>query len=236
MGRDIASELAELDARPEAAAVQFDSGTRLTGRLVVLPSAFNPPTLAHQHLLERAADFAGGARPVALLTTKNVDKGIHGASLPQRVEMLLALRDEWPILSVVACNQARIIDQAMALRHSFETGSEAGDLRFVVGFDTLERLFAPRYYKDMETELAPFFERCRVMASNRADVDVDAVRAWVGAHAGPFAKRIDVLEIEEFPASLSSSQVREALKAGEPAETVPDAVRRYIELHQLYRA
>ena len=191
--------------------------------------------MAHQHLLERAVESAHGARPVALLTTKNVDKELHGASLAQRVEMLLSLRTRWPELAVIACNQARIIDQAEALTASFQPPGAELDLRFVVGFDTLERLFARRYYADMERELTPFFERCRVFAANRAAMSANDVSAWVSANAAAFADRIDVLEIEEFAASLSSTGVRESLKTGGAADTVAEPVRRYIEMHGLYR-
>ena len=105
----------------------------------------------------------------------------------------------------------------------------------VVGFDTLERLFAPRYYEDMERELAPFFERHRVLAANRATVGARDVEAWLDANAGAFRERIAVLEIDEVPASLSSTQVREALQGNRQAFDVAPGVRRYIEEHGLYR-
>jgi nicotinamide-nucleotide adenylyltransferase len=234
MDERIVRALQALDKQPAATARQFDDGPRIAGSLVVLPSAFNPPTLAHQHLLERAAEFAG-ARPAALLTTRNVDKAIHGASLAQRIEMLLALRRELPELAVLACNQARIMDQAPALRKSFEQGVAELDLRFIVGFDTLERLFAPRYYTDMEAELTPFFERCRVIAANRAGMSADDVVTWVSENAGSFAPRIDILEIDPYAASLSSSDVRESVQSGGEAETVPGVVQEYIEAQGLYR-
>ncbi len=230
----IASALEQLDLRPEPAALRVDDGAALGDNLAILPSAFNPPTLAHQHLLERASSEISGARPVALLTTRNVDKGVYGASLAQRVEMLLALHGEWPELVVAACNQARIMDQVSAVAHSFGSGSSPMDLHFIVGFDTLERLFSPHYYDDVEAELTPFFERCRVLAANRADVSPDEVRDWIGDNAATFAGRIDVLEIGEFAASLSSTQAREEVTEGGSPDTVPAPVRAYIEREKLY--
>ena len=227
---DLGARLHELDARPLPSAERFDAGQALVGEVVVLPSAFNPPTVAHQHLLERAAVLAGATQPAALLTTRNVDKGLHGASLEERVEMLLALHSNWPGLAVLASNKARIIDQAEALRAAF---GERLSLRFVVGFDTLERLFAPRYYTDMEGELAPFFERSRVLAANRADVTAGAVEKWIRENAGPFASQIDVLEIDEQPAALSSSQARESAQEA-LRQMVPGPVLTYIEEHGLY--
>ncbi|MGE0601376.1 MAG: hypothetical protein AB7J35_18170 [Dehalococcoidia bacterium] len=231
MTDDLGARLSCVDEVTAPAAERFDSGPALAGELVVLPSAFNPPTVAHQHLLERALGLAVDARPVAMLTTRNVDKGLHGASLEQRVEMLLALQTAWPELAVLVSNQARIIDQAEALRRAF---GDALRLRFVVGFDTLERLFARRYYSDMEAELAPFFERSRVLAANRAGIGVDAVREWIAENAGPFSRAIDVMEIDEEPASMSSTAARERVLAGD-GEMLPAVVRRYIERHGLYR-
>jgi nicotinamide-nucleotide adenylyltransferase len=244
---DTGDRLSALDGTETPSAVRFDDGPSFAGGLVVLPSAFNPPTLAHQHLLERALtpgpsfDVTGEGglghgeenrrRPVALLTTRNVDKGVHGATLEQRVEMLLALGQEWPLLAVVASNQARIIDQAESLRAAF--GKDL-DLTFVVGFDTLERLFAERYYSDMEAELAPFFGHSRVLAANRADIGPRQVSTWIERHAGPFANWIDVIEIDEGPASMSSTKAREAVAEG-AGDMLPASVERYIRKHALYR-
>lgn len=231
MTSEIQDALARLESDPTPSAVRFDDSAPLSGSVAVLPSAFNPPTLAHQHLLERALSAFGLGTAVALLTTRNVDKGIHGASLADRVGMLLSMSPDWPQLAVLASNQARIIDQAIALTTTFP----GVELDFVVGFDTLERLFAPRYYQDMDAELAPFFQRHRVLAANRGAVEAAHVQEWIEANAGRFAERIQLLEIDEFPASLSSSHVRAALANGHDELHLPPTVRTYIETHNLYR-
>ena len=248
MNANIVAGLVALDAARAPSACRFDEGLPFGSHAVVLPSAFNPPTLAHQHLLERAVSSPspasvarrergpggeGHARqpaPIALLTTRNVDKGLYGATLADRVGMLLALRSEWPALAVVASNQARIIDQAESLTAAF--GFET--LTFVVGFDTLERLFAPRYYTNMERELAPFFERHRVLAANRGNVSAERVADWIAGNAGSFADRVSALEIDEFPATLSSTQVRDALSEADDHPALSRAVRQYIREHGLY--
>ena len=61
------------------------------------------------------------------------------------------------------------------------------------------------------------------------------VADWIEANAGPFQARIEVLEIDDYPASLSSTQVRDALANGDSALPVSPAVHRYIEAHGLYR-
>lgn len=231
MNEEIAERLRRLDAAVLPSAARFDGGGPLGKSAAVLPSAFNPPTVAHQHLLERAVSAFGLESAVALLTTRNVDKDLHGASLADRVGMLMAMEEDSMEFAVVASNQARIIDQAVALRSLFP----AVEMDFVVGFDTLERLFAARYYADMEAELAPFFERHRVLAANRGAVEARHVEEWLSANAGPFEERILVLEIDELPASLSSSQVRKALADNGDSLHVSTSVRRYIKERGLYR-
>ena len=64
--------------------------SRSPGRVAVLPSAFNPPTIAHLHLLEQALRVEGVTLAAAMLSTRNVAKGVVGAGLADRVGMLLA--------------------------------------------------------------------------------------------------------------------------------------------------
>jgi hypothetical protein len=141
----------------------------------------------------------------ALLTTRNVDKGMGGATLAQRVEMLLALAVT-QALAVLATNQARLADQSVALTQSFP-GLE---FDFVVGYDTLLRLFDERYYTDMAAELMPFFERHRLIATNRSHHAVDEVARFVRDHpvAQRHAARILVRALDDEPASYSSSASR----------------------------
>ncbi|GMV86672.1 MAG: hypothetical protein AMXMBFR80_25270 [Dehalococcoidia bacterium] len=228
---DLAARLAGLDSRPVPSVMRLDPGRHFRGRLAFLPSAYNPPTLAHIHLLEAAREVDGVEHIAAMLTTRNVAKDVFGASLPDRVGMLLALRQERPELAVLVANAARIVDQAAALSAAFPgVGIDA-----IVGFDTLERLFDPRYYGDMERELTPFFERHRVIATNRGSHAVRDVEAWVRAHAGPFAGRIIIREIAAYPAALSSTLVRERVAVDGQDLPVTPSVRRYILERGLYR-
>lgn len=223
--------LADLDLQPGPSVVRFDRGRRFRGRLAFLPSAYNPPTLAHIHLLEAALEVDGVEHIAAMLTTRNVAKDVFGASLPDRVAMLLELHQERRELAVLAANAARIVDQAAALSAAFDgVGIDA-----IVGFDTLERLFDPGYYSDMERELAPFFERHRVIATNRGSHGIRDVEGWVRAHAGEFAGRIIMREIDAYPAALSSTLVRERVAVGAGELPVTPAVRRYILERGLYR-
>jgi nicotinamide-nucleotide adenylyltransferase len=227
---EIAASLEALDADPQPAARRFDPGAPFAARVAVLPSAYNPPTIAHVHLLDAGREAAGADSAAALLTTRNVAKGVLGASLAQRVEMLLALHFERPEIAVMACNAARIIDQARALRRSYD----GVEFDFIVGYDTLVRLFDRQYYTDMESELAGFFARHRVVATNRAEAGIAEVARFVQSVAGAFRDRIIVTEIDDQPAGLSSSAARADVPGGSALEAVPEAVHDYIATHRLY--
>jgi len=222
--------LADLTNNLSPAAVRFDDGPPLEARLAVLPSAFNPPTIAHLALLEAARQLPGIESAAALLTTRNVDKGLTGASFADRIGMLLAVHEHHRWLSVVATNQARIIDQEAALASHFP-GIE---FDFVVGYDTLVRLFDARYYTAMHDELGPFFDRARIIALNRGEADIVAVKSFIDEQAAPFASRIVIAELDAHPASLSSTLARDAIRDGESTAIVPPAIARYIETHNLY--
>jgi len=228
---DVASRLQALDASSAPLVVRFDPGPQLASRVAVLPSAFNPPTTAHLGLLELAHGRPGTGTMAALLSTRNVDKGLFGAGLPDRVGMLLAARDAVPGLVVLASNAARIADQAAALRAAFP----AHEFDFVVGHDTLVRLFDSRYYEDMAETLAQFFARHRVFASNRGSASLTDVAAFLErADVLPYRDRVLLLELDKARASLSSTAVRTGLDHA--IEPVVPSVARYIAEHQLYAA
>ena len=231
----IGERLAALERSQAPAAARFDATGAPRGRWVVLPSAFNPPTLAHLRLLELARAAAGAERGAALLTTRNVDKDVEGAPLDERVGMLLAARASRPALAVLAANRARIAEQAEALAAAFPDAS----FDFALGHDTLTRLFEARYYEGgaagMARALERFFARHRVVAANRGGAGADEVADWAAANAGPFAGRILVAALDERHARISSSAARARLAAGGDASAdLPDEVAERIRARGLY--
>ena len=228
---------ATLEVRVEAlagldtpAVARFDSGEGLRGGWAVLPSAFNPPTRAHLHLLHLAQGVEGVDGGAALLTTRNVAKGIEGASLADRIGMLLAARESRPGLAVLAANQARIADQAATLRAAWPEAA----FDFVLGYDTLVRLFDDQYYDGpMESVLDPFFEHHRVVATNRGEVTVAEVEAWVGERASRYAARIVTVGLDEEHGRMASSKARALIGAGAGSDALPAEVAAYIRKHGL---
>lgn len=222
--------LERLEIRKDPTVERVDAGPRLKSRVAVLPASFNPPTLAHVELLERAKDVPGIATSAALLTTRNVDKGLFGASHGHRVGMLLGL--ELPATGVLVSNAARIAEQAAALRDMFP----GQDFDFVVGYDTLVRLFDRRYYDgEMHEVLATYFRHHRVIAATRGEFDVPAIERYVEstADARNYGDRIVPLNLESELMHVSSTAVRERIVEGVSVD-VPPRVHQYIREHKLY--
>lgn len=227
---DLPARIRLLELATAPVVERFDAPAPLIGPVAVLPSAFNPPTRAHLHLLALSAELLS-ATPAALLTTRNVAKGLTGASHAQRIEMLLTAKAAVPTLAVLAANQARIVDQAAVLRESYPAASFA----FVLGHDTLVRLFEPSYYGDMAAELASFFEHHQLVVTNRAAHSIAEVEAFLSAAAAPFAERITLLEIDDHHASLSSTAARGHAASGGDAPSLTLEVAEYVRAQRLYR-
>jgi nicotinic acid mononucleotide adenylyltransferase len=229
---NIARTLGLLAATDSHNVERVDGGPPLESRIAVLPASFNPPTIAHVELLARARDVSGVASSAALLTTRNVDKGPSGASYADRVGMLLSLG--LPKTGILVSNAARIADQAAALRATYPADS----FDFVVGYDTLIRLFDRRYYDgDMEETLAGYFAHHRLIAATRGTFDLDAIEQYLATHqdVSSHARQVVPLDIHDDLSHVSSSSVREAV-GGDTVADVPLPVHRYIVEKGLYRS
>ncbi|KAF9303139.1 hypothetical protein BGZ74_004271 [Mortierella antarctica] len=143
-------------------------------RIAVLDSSFNPPTLAHYHLL-KAASKVGCDAVLLLLATNNVDKGQTGAGAVERLEMMEAMalnsiqseKEDSALrhMAVGLTIHARFMDKAQPILDTYPPNTV--QLSWIMGHDTMTRLFDPKYYKDVHTDMAPFFEQCDVICSSR---------------------------------------------------------------------
>ncbi len=57
------------------------------------------------------------------------------------------------------------MDKAQPILDSYPPNTV--QLSWIMGHDTMTRLFDPKYYKDVRTDMAPFFEQCDVICSSR---------------------------------------------------------------------
>jgi nicotinamide-nucleotide adenylyltransferase len=210
-----------------------------------------------------------------LLAVNNADKAPKPASFPLRLAMMeefgraLLLRDKGAGLDVDvdvgATTMAYFHDKAKAISQSgfySAGGDRAGkpqpEMVFLAGFDTLIRIFNPKYYPGgMQASLGPFFERARLRVTMRTDGDwggraeqeaylrdlregqtlqqMGGQKAW--------AERVDLVEglvsgEDGVDGGISSSTVRAAVKRGEweKVKTMTgDEVMGWIKREDLYK-
>ncbi|KAH8179190.1 cytidylyltransferase [Sarocladium implicatum] len=239
-------------------------------KLVVMDSSFNPPTRAHFAMLQSALSAVrvskqseGDAiRVLLLLAVKNADKAAQPAAFPLRLGMMAAFGQEirnaenGPDLhvDVGVTTEPYFHDKALAIQHSefYGTGSATPLQVFLAGFDTLIRVFNPKYYEGadggMKAALGPFFESSRLRVTLRGDDDwgsTEEQRQWVKdlAAGGLEAKGgrkewLDKIELVDGVEGgvVSSSRVREAVKLGKRVDgMVGREVMSWIEEQGLYR-
>ncbi|KAF9537125.1 hypothetical protein EC957_008797 [Mortierella hygrophila] len=178
------------------------STTRPT-RIAVLDSSFNPPTKAHYQLLKAAARVGCDA-VLLLLATNNVDKGQTGAGAVERLEMMEAMamdsirnEKEDPTLRHTAVGltiHARFMDKAQPILDNYPPNTV--QLSWIMGHDTMTRLFDPKYYNDVHADMAPFFEQCDVICSSRPGYGTrDEMMKFV--EASGHSKKVTLVDIPD---------------------------------------
>lgn len=201
----------------------------------VLDASFNPLTLAHEALVHQAQDTFGFDEIVLLLAKANVDKALFGADLGQRLAMMVNYANSDTqldtCLSVAVCSHARFIDKAHAL---FSPDTQ---IYFLVGHDTLIRIFDPRYYIDMPAELKVLFSLCHIVSANRENSSREVFHRFMSRpECAPFASRVHPLQLPPSFGNISSTEARKRIRAGDPiTDLVPETIAQFIETFGLYR-
>jgi nicotinamide-nucleotide adenylyltransferase len=264
------------NSRDNAVCNQVGSGVHSTPktkvkRIIVLDSSFNPPTRAHAAMLrsalaasgERASDEERTTKILLLLAVKNADKAPQPAAFPLRLGMMSGFGQEvrgWDeshglSVDVGVTTEPYFHDKAQAIQSSGLYGEDEGPEQvFLAGFDTLIRIFNPKYYNDeggMQAALGPFFAACRLRITLRGDDDwgsAEEQRVWVRSleqkgeggieDRGGRAEWLDRIELVHGVEgeAVSSSRVREAARTGGDLDRmVGPEVGRWIEEAELYR-
>lgn len=146
----------ERSARPRVRVWRGGCPEGRRGFAAVYPGSFDPWTLAHDAILRATLRRVKG--PVlVLLDLDTIDKPAHAAPLAERLAILaLHLADQRRV-AIGVSTHGRFLEKARAL----------GRATFVVGQDTWERVFAPRYYQDPERDLAELRRRARFLVAPR---------------------------------------------------------------------
>ncbi|KAH7342002.1 hypothetical protein B0J17DRAFT_648975 [Rhizoctonia solani] len=191
----------ELVHRPNAS---WPSGSQIS----VLDSSFNPPTNAHAAL---ASQPTGPSPRLLLLSISNVDKVPKkgDASSAQRLEMIVALAEHLGgDVGVGAINEPTFecLDMAVNLVQ----------LTFLMGWDTITRFFAPRYYPSpqaMLTRLHTFFDDQRsslVCARRGSHPDSEEQEFLHSEYVRGFYDegKIRIVDLDKEVRDISSTDVR----------------------------
>jgi nicotinamide-nucleotide adenylyltransferase len=241
-------------------------------KIAVLDSSFNPPTRAHLALA--TYPYASASQTIdtspchydallLLLSVRNADKTLKpaDATYPQRVEMMVQFGNHLKSVegssnfAVGIIDEPTFIGKANILRPlltdvhaAFGIGRVGIELTFLVGMDTLERLFAPRYYgseEAMRVATKKFLSveelGCRVACARRTMSEVDQIeqerKAVEEAREFIDAGRVVLIDIGERERTMSSSEARGLRSKGDDSwvDLVPSAVAEIITRDGLYR-
>ena len=258
--------------------------TRKSWRISVLDSSFNPPTLAHLALANThfPSEWAKEANAesqecidydskLLLLSVKNADKVLKpgDASYLQRLEMmsLLTQRMSTTNVAIAITNEPTFVGKSEALlaflKQKLASSSTQPlptfELTFVVGLDTLNRLFSPHYYPseaNMRASLQKFLsstpdgDNSRIVCASRKFIPITSQSTMETQKPSALANhyfdsgRIAIVDIGEELSTYSSSDVRSAISQDGPTpgdETkslwhncVTTEIAKYIIEEQLY--
>jgi nicotinate (nicotinamide) nucleotide adenylyltransferase len=203
-------------------------------RLGIFSGSFNPLTVAHIKMIEAAQKKYDLAEILLILARANVDKGVFGLSLADRLLILKEYAASREDFSVAACSHGKFIEKIEALKPAYPSGTH---FSFIVGYDTFIRLFDPKYYTDLHGALEALFNQCRFIVANRQDYDADAVRQVMEApDYRRYASGIDLIELPDFYAEISSTDIRTQIQAGNSVDhLVPTEVKEFLKAVQAYQ-
>jgi nicotinate (nicotinamide) nucleotide adenylyltransferase len=231
--------LVDPSAEPRIAVVER---AKTTGpHFGVFASSFNPPTVAHVELIQRAAQAFSLDEILALAGKTNADKIDYDCSLEDRLAMLpLAFAGE-PRVSIGLSSHAFYVDMIDALEREYPAQT---DLHFIVGFDTFERVldaeerYTGRYYREFGGRveaLRYLFARCSFIVAGRAGSGSQNVRLLVDREPAVPSDRVLYLDFPADLGELSATEVRKRRREGRLITgLVPARVEEYIQQHGLY--
>lgn len=201
--------------------------------IALLPAAFNPLTAAHLELLEAAESKKRASQFLLMVDKKTIDKELYGATLEDRLLMLELFAWARRGISVAFSSHGLFIDKVRALRKIYPKKTE---LLFIVGYDTLVRLFDPRYYERRDEALKSLFAESRFLVGNRGGSGEASVRELLSAPGNKrFKGYVEFIEISDWAARLSSTEVREKVERGEEIRRLaPVEIEGFIRQTGLY--
>ena len=215
--------------------------------LLVLDSSFNPPHWGHYTLVKKGLELyhQKSTQVLLLLSVNNADKAPKPASFDKRMEMMCLLADmmheDGIAVSVGITVHGKYVDKFNVLRGFYK---HTGIMSFLVGFDTLVRIFDAKYYSPQlpaealrdfmsSTELCCLTREGEHPSKTQLEYASDIINgAYEPMIPRNWGEKIHIMENDERFESVSSSAIRKAVLAGCSFETLekltPSAIAKYI--------
>ncbi|MCY3743691.1 MAG: hypothetical protein OXH00_21970 [Candidatus Poribacteria bacterium] len=192
-------------------------------KLGIFSGSFNPLTLAHTQMVEDTVAKYELDELLLLLAKANVDKSVFGLPLAARLLTVRKYAESQQAFSVGVSSHGRYIDKVVALKSIFPPDTE---FHFIVGYDTLVRIFDTKYYTDFHAELQEVFASARFIVANRAEADIQTIASFMAqSNIRQYAAYVSSLLLPDVYAYMSSTEVRELLARGEAIEhLVPPSI------------
>ena len=152
-----------------------------TSTLLVLDSSFNPPHWGHFTLIKKASEFymehenAKKLNVLLLLSVNNADKKPKPATFDKRLDMMCIFADvirarlkQISGVSVGVTTYGKFVDKDRVIRSEF---TDSSDVVYLVGFDTIVRIFDPKYYapNSLSVALRDFMKYSQLFCLTRRD-------------------------------------------------------------------
>lgn len=208
-----AVETLDLAASPTARPVSPKS-LAVPRRVGLLCGSFNPLTLAHTELAERAQEDFSLDTVFFTLAKVTVDKEqVMGMSLEDRLLLLSLFAERHDKMGVTLVNRGLYFEQAQAFRTLL---GEEIKLSFLLGMDKLLQIFDPRYYQDRDAALHQLFAISSLIVANRGDMDEANFSQFLDRPENrPFRSHVQFFTLPSAVTDLSASALRDALAAGQ---------------------
>ena len=192
-------------------------------KLGIFSGSFNPLTLAHTKMIEDTIAEYKLDELLLLLAKTNVDKTVFGLPLAARLLTLKRYTKHREKFSIGVSSHGRYIDKVTALKVILPPETE---FHFIIGYDTLVRIFDLKYYTDFHAELEALFMDARFIVANRAEADIKTIESFLNqSEIRRYAPYVSCLLLPDVYAYMSSTEVRELLEQGEDIEhLVPPSI------------
>lgn len=205
----------------------------------ILDSSFNPPHHGHLQLIKSSKNLS---HVVLLLSINNADKLPKPAAFDERLDMIFefgeCLKTDNVDYSICLLKSPKFVDKSAQLDKQFQKKKY-----FLLGFDTLVRIFDQKYYiEPIEVALKEFMEGNEFICVTRSrdyEHQINYLKDLLSGNSllpSIWAEKISLFPNGESSNEISSSQIRDRVKEGESIKGLTfDTIVDYIDNLDLYK-